>query len=204
MPFSIISLVWVFHWCQIVSVFILLETSLLFKDTCAGVEFYVSRFLGVLGRHLVVFGFPLLFLSSQLLVVPLEVIYMVFFWWLSNFKKYIYFIDYAITVVPFFSPLYSPSRCTPPSTIIPPTYFMFMGHTCKFFGFSISHTILRNPLSIWYLPFMLLFPLPFPPFSPLSLSADNPPCDLHSCDSVPILVVCLVCFSFCFFRFGCW
>ena len=31
----------------------------------------------------------------------------------------IYFIDYAITVVPFFSPLYSPLPCTSPPTIIP-------------------------------------------------------------------------------------
>ena len=43
-----------------------------------------------------------------------------------------------------------------------------------------------------------LFPILFPPFSPLShsLPADNPPCDFHFCDSIPILVVCLVCFSF--------
>ena len=46
-----------------------------------------------------------------------------------------------------------------------------------------------------------LFPVSFPPFSPLPLPTDNPPCDLHFCDSVPVLVVCLVCF--CFFRFGC-
>ena len=34
--------------------------------------------------------------------------------------------------------------------------------------------------------------------SPFSLPTDNPPCDLHFCDSVPILVVCLVCFCFYF------
>ena len=45
-----------------------------------------------------------------------------------------------------------------------------------------------------------LFPVPFPSFSP---AADNPPGDLHFCDSVPVLVVCLVHFCFCF-RFGCW
>ena len=38
-----------------------------------------------------------------------------------------------------------------------------------------------------------LFPVPFPPFSLLPLPADNPPCDLHFCESVPVLVVCLVC-----------
>ena len=36
-----------------------------------------------------------------------------------------------------------------------------------------------------------LFPVPFPPLSPYPLSADNPPCDLHFCGSVPVLVVCL-------------
>ena len=38
---------------------------------------------------------------------------------------------------------------------------MSMCHTCKFFGFSISHTILNLPLSIFYLPFMLLIPSTF-------------------------------------------
>ena len=44
--------------------------------------------------------------------------------------------------------------------------------------------------------FCFLFPVPFLPSSPL-LPDDNPQCDLHFCDSVPVLVVCLVCF-FCF------
>ena len=49
-----------------------------------------------------------------------------------------------------------------------------------------------------------LFPVPFLPFSPLLLPTDNPTCDLHFCDSVPVLVLCLVCFYFCFpFRFSC-
>ena len=41
-----------------------------------------------------------------------------------------------------------------------------------------------------------LFPVPFPPFSSLSLPNDNPPCDLHFCHSTPVLVICLVCFCF--------
>ena len=40
---------------------------------------------------------------------------------------------------------------------------MSMGHTYNFFGFSISHTILNLPLSILYLPFMLLIPCTFSP-----------------------------------------
>ena len=70
---------------------------------------------------------------------------------------------------------------------------MSMGHTCKFFGFSISYTILTLPLSIFYLPFTL-----FPVFSSLPLPTDNPPCDLYFCDSVPVPVFCLVSFCFCF------
>ena len=42
---------------------------------------------------------------------------------------------------------------------------------------------------------MLLIPCTFSSFSPFPLLADNPPNDLHTYDSVPVLVVCLVCFS---------
>ena len=45
-----------------------------------------------------------------------------------------------------------------------------------------------------------LFPVPFPPFSPLHLPADNPPCDVYFCESLPVLVVCLI--RFCFIRFS--
>ena len=50
---------------------------------------------------------------------------------------------------------------------------MSMGHTYKFFSFSISYTILNLPLSILYLPFMLLIPctdspIHTPPPHPLS------------------------------------
>ena len=47
-----------------------------------------------------------------------------------------------------------------------------------------------------------LFSVPFPPLSPSQSPIDNPPCDLHFCGSVSVLVVCLV--FFCFgFRCGC-
>ena len=44
--------------------------------------------------------------------------------------------------------------------------FMSMGHTYKFFGFSISYTILNLHLSILYRSFMLLIPCTFSPFLP--------------------------------------
>ena len=69
---------------------------------------------------------------------------------------------------------------------------MPMGRTHKFFGFIISCTILNLPLSILYLPFMLLIPCTFSPILLPHLPIDNPPCDLHFCDSVSVLVVCLV------------
>ena len=94
------------------------------------------------------------------------------FWVISSllFKK-IYFIDYAITVVPFLPP-FSPPPCTPPPTHILPLQFMSMGRTYmfvlfiftyKFFSFSIFYPILNLPLSIFYLPFMLLILCTFPP-----------------------------------------
>ena len=81
----------------------------------------------------------------------------------------------------------------------PPPQFMSIGLTYKFFGFSISYTMLNPALFLLYLPCMLLISCTFPPFFPHPLPAVNPPYDLHFCDSVPVLVVCLVCFCFCFY-----
>ena len=65
---------------------------------------------------------------------------------------------------------------------------------------------LASPFPILFLPspclfstyhLCFLFPVPFPPFSLVPRTpplTDNPP--LHFCDSVPVLVVCLVCFCF--------
>ena len=47
-----------------------------------------------------------------------------------------------------------------------------------------------------------LFSVPFPPLSPSQSPIDNPPCNLHFCGSVSVLVVCLVFFYF-GFRCGC-
>ena len=111
-------------------------------------------------------------------------------------------MDYAITVFSLFSPFYSPLPCTLHSYQHSLNLFMSMGHTYKFFGFSISHTILNLSLSILYLPICFLFSLTFPLFSPLHIPTDNPPCDLHFCQCGPVLVVCLVHFCFCFCFLG--
>ena len=103
----------------------------------------------------------------------------------------------------FFSPLF-PSALHPTLPPAFPCLVDIRGRTYKFLGFSISYTILNLPLSIFYLPFMLLICCTFSPILLLTLPADVPPCDLHFCDSVPVLVVCLVCFWSFIFRFSCW
>ena len=113
----------------------------------------------------------------------------------------IYFIDYAITVVPFppFTPLH-------PAHHLPPTFPPYS--SCSWV---IHISSLASTFPILFLPFpclfstyhlCYLFSVPFPPLSPSHSPVDNPPCDLHFCGSVPVLVVCLVCFCFCF-RCGC-
>ena len=90
----------------------------------------------------------------------------------------------------FFFP-FSLLPCTPPPTNIPSPL-----RSCPWvvhvFGLSISYTILNLPLSILCLPIMLLIPCAFFLHSPPPLPTDNPPCDPHFCDSIPVLVVCLV------------
>ena len=74
---------------------------------------------------------------------------------------------------------------------------MSIGCTHKLFDFSVSYAILNLSLSILCLPIVLLVPCTFPAHSSLPLPLhENPPCDVHSCDYVPVLVVCLVCFIF--------
>ena len=96
-------------------------------------------------------------------------------------------------------PLYSPPPCIPPPKRIPPLVHVI--HT-SFFASAFPMLFLTAAclFCTYYLCF--LFPVPFPLFSPLPLLIGNPPCDLHFCDSVPVLVVCSVCV--CLFRFRCW
>ena len=113
----------------------------------------------------------------------------------------IYFIDYAITVVPF-SPLHSPPPCTPSSTHIPPysscPWVIHISSLASTFPILfLSSPCLSSTYHLCY-----LFSVPFSPLCFSHSPVDNPPCDLHFCGSVPVLVVCLVCFCFCF-RCGC-
>ena len=113
----------------------------------------------------------------------------------------VYFIDYAITAFPIFPPL-PPLHLTHP---LPSTFPPFSSCPWVLHINSLASTfpILFNlPLLIFYLPFMLLIFCTFSPSLPSHSPTDNPPCDLHFYDSVPVLVVCLVFFCFCF-RCGC-
>ena len=102
--------------------------------------------------------------------IPYDFIYM----W-NLFKIYILLImllQLSHFFLPF-TPLHPVSA--PPPTIIPPPQFMSMGHSYKFFGFSISHTILNLPRLFCAYHLCFLFPVPFPPFSP----SPSSPITLH-------------------------
>ena len=108
----------------------------------------------------------------------------------------IYFIDYAIIVVPSFplcpsppgtphSLQQSPHHSSCPwvmhiSSLASPFPILFLTSTCLFCTYQLC----------------FLFPVLFP-HSPLAPRTNNLPCDLHFYDSVPFLV-CLVCFCFVF------
>ena len=106
----------------------------------------------------------------------------------------IYFISYVITVVPFppFTPLH-PAHSPlphPPHSSCP----------CVIHISSLASTfptlLLPSPCLFSTYHLCYLFSVPFPPLSPSHSPVDNPPCDLHFYGSVPVLVVCLVCFCF--------
>ena len=69
-----------------------------------------------------------------------------------------------------------------------------LGQACKFFGFSISYTVLNH---VYFVPTNLCFLIPalFPPFFPILLPTDNPTNYLLIYDSVSVILVSLVCFS---------
>ena len=68
---------------------------------------------------------------------------------------------------------------------------------------SVSYTIFYLSPSILCLLIMPHHPCTFPPTPPFPLPTENPPCDVHFSDFVPILVICLV-FVFVVFFFQIW
>ena len=106
------------------------------------------------------------------------------------------FIDYAITVV-LFPPHSTPSCPHPPSHIPPysscPWVILISSLASTFPTLFLPSPCLFSTYCLCY-----LFSVPFSPLSPSHSHIDNPPCDLHFCGFVPVLVVCLVFFCFCF------
>ena len=100
------------------------------------------------------------------------------------------------------SPLYSPPPCTPLPTHITPISscprVIHRRSLASLFPILFLTSPFHLSLSIFYLQLCFFFPVPFLPLSASQSLADNPPCHLHFCDSVPFLVVCLVCFCFFF------
>ena len=104
----------------------------------------------------------------------------------------------------YFSPLYSPPPCTlPPSSIPPLSSCPWIIHVSSLAS-PFPILCLTSPCLFCTYHLCFLFPVPLPPSLPLALPTDNPPCDLYFCESVPVLVICLVHFYFCLcFKFGC-
>ena len=139
------------------------------------------------------------------LLLFLNSCFFILFWLDYSFfkKKFLnIFIDYAITVVPHFSPLYCPPPCTPLSIAFP--HLSSCPWVIHVSSLASTFPILFLPSPCLFSTYHLcyLFSEPFPPLSPSHSPADNPSCDLHFCGSVPVLVVGLVCSCFCF-RCGC-
>ena len=97
-----------------------------------------------------------------------------------------------------FSPYIPPVPCTSqPSTIPPLSSCPWVVHISSLTSLFLI-PFLISPHLFYAYQLCFLFPVPFPPILPFSHPTDNPPCDLHFCDSVPIVVVCLLCFCFMF------
>ena len=121
------------------------------------------------------------------------------------FKKYILLIMLLrLFHFPPFIPLHPAHPSYPhPPTCIPPATPALSSCPWVIHVSSLASTFptlfLTAPLSILYLPFMLLILYTFPPISPHPLPADNPRYDLHFCDSVPVSNCLLSLFLFLIF-----
>ena len=105
------------------------------------------------------------------------------------------YFDYAITVVSIYPPLpFSTQQHPLPQAILSPL-FVSMGHVYKFFGYSISYTVLY---ALW-LFCNYLFVLPnYLTSSSIAMR------QLSKCSPYPWFWLCSSCFLSLFFRFNCW
>ena len=147
----------------------------------------------ILQQSWIVIPFPFPCLPSALLFLDLLLCLFIYF----NI-----FIDYAITVVPF--PPFTPLHPAHPSLPLSPPYSScpWVIHISSLASTFPNLLFLPSPCLFSTYHLCYLFSVPLLPLSPSHSPVDNPPCDLHFCGSVPVLVVFLVCFCFCL-RCGC-
>ena len=122
-----------------------------------------------------------------------------------NIYLFIYILIYLLIMLlqlshlPTFTPLH-------PAHPLPPTFPSYSSCPWVIHISSLASTFptlfLPSPCLFSTYHLCYLFSVPSPHTPPPTSPVDNPPCDLHFCGSVPVLVVCLVCFCFCF-RCGC-
>ena len=109
----------------------------------------------------------------------------------SIFQLFLFlYFDYAVTVVPFFFLSHPSLQQSTPFSSCP--WFVHVSSLAS----PLPILFLTSPCLFCSYPLCFLIPAPFSPFFPFPLPVDNPPNDPHTCDSVPVLVVCLVCFCF--------
>ena len=102
------------------------------------------------------------------------------FYWLCYYSCPIFTICFPSTLH-HHSYLHSPPLCSCPwvihiSSLISPFPILFLTSPCLFCTYHLC----------------FLFPVLYPPFFPLPIPTGNPPCDLHFCDFLPVIV----CFIF--------
>ena len=106
-----------------------------------------------------------------------------------------YFFYYSCPISPPLTPLH-------PAHPLPPTFPPYSSCPWVILISSLASTFptlfLPSPCLFSTYHLCYLFSVPFPTLSPSHSPVDNPPCDLHFYGSVPVLVVGLVCFCFCF------
>ena len=86
------------------------------------------------------------------------------------------FPSFLYPLPPLFPPLSSCPWVTHISSLSSTFPILFLTSPCLFCTYHLCY----------------LFPVPFPLFFSLPVPINNPPYDLHFCDSVPVLVVCLL------------
>ena len=122
-----------------------------------------------------------------------------------TYKSFGFYISYTILTLPVYFPpvVYATySLYLPPSIPLPPTFqplslcpwvvhVSSLAYRLPILFLTSPVYFQRNDFATYSLYLFQHSPLPFPD--------DNPPCDLHFCVSVPVLVVFLVSFCFCLF-----